>query len=304
MTAKELLRKVRREVARDAALQEKITRKYGGANQGVSRQLVEAYLRDVVEAPILRGMDDREQAIARGVLVAAVPMDTINARAMRTDAGEFLVVLNERLMALIHTWNELQILSAVKGGEDGSLAQFARTFAPIMDCYLTPLSGKTLPVFDFDELEPPYQMLAAVKTTLAEQFILAHELAHICLGHIGPAPEKSFARAAYWETYDAQNDMQQMEFDADAQAVQWLLAGGEAAGGRLLLAVEVLALLHFIECNTGFPPKQASHPSAIARLRNLRERFGSDVFGAEGYSIDAMLKNMEDVEGFRITAEG
>lgn len=153
-----------------------------------------------------------------------IPCASINAYSMKADNGEYLVILNERLMGLINTWHELEACSIQKLSTDNDNNDFAKNFSPILESFLTPSSGNILPVFSFEDLSSESQHIALMRSILCVQFILAHELAHIYLGHISQANRYKMINDEFWVTYDANNDLQQMEFDADIQASKWLIS--------------------------------------------------------------------------------
>ena len=184
---------------------------------------------------------------------------------------------------------------------------FANNFLPIINSYLNPISGTELPIFSFSEFSQFDIMFITERTIMCEQFIIAHELAHIYLSHHSSLNEDlNFVKSEFWDTYYAQNNYQEMEFDADIQAVKWLLNFSKSpyihspVQEKLLLFTEIFCILNLIECNTMFPNKNAKHPSAIARLNNIKDYFGTDVFSLGNYSIDNMLQNLKDTNSFEI----
>lgn len=254
--------------------------------------------------PLLSVMSDNELKILKNVLVDSIPLPRINAHSIKASNNEYLVIINDKFMSLIYSWNELQYISILQAKTENDQKFFSKYFAPILDCYLTPTSGKTLPVFDFDELPLPFQMIAMSRTMLCEQFIIAHEFAHIYLGHCDG--KNDLLNNDYKETYPAKNNQQQLEFDADVQAVKWLyiLSKSEANNNplqkSLMLFLDVFTILNLIECNTKFPSSSSSHPSAIARLINIKNSFDKKIFENSDYSIEQMIDNLSDIESFKI----
>lgn len=250
---------------------------------------------DFLAAPVIQAMTDCERDRLGNTVVATVPLSSINARTYKADNNEYLIAVNDRLLALIFSWSELQIMPFV--APDSCSDNFAQIFAPIIDCYLTPNSGCALPILSFEEIPEELTPFLVLKAQCAERFIVAHELAHIVLGHLDNADDLTFHEDSYSFGAESYTVEQQKEFDADVQAVQWMIKGFDAQGMPnkfMFLCVEVFALFHYIECNLGFPRKTGSHPAALSRLINIQNYF-PDIEG-----IAEMIENCKDVNSFRI----
>ena len=83
-------------------------------------------------------LNEDEHKIFENIVIYSVPIHKINASTIKTDENEYLVIITDRLMALLHTWNELQ--TKIGMTRDISKEDVARAFAPIVDSYLTPNS--------------------------------------------------------------------------------------------------------------------------------------------------------------------
>ena len=303
-TAKMLLDELKQVISKTKTDSDVLEKKYGSLLGIVTPDLFSSYMRDIIVQPILSAMTEYESNMLKDVLVEAIPMGEINAHSYKAENDEYVVVINERFMSLIYTWNELQFIAlhSIQNGSD--LDYFAMNFAPIIDCYLNPCSDNTLPIFNYDELPIEFQELAATKTVLCEQFIIAHEFAHIYLRHCKDASDKLF-NEDYITTYPANSEEQQKEFDADVLAVKWLIAlskldSSTMSKEHVLLWLEVFAILNLIESNLGFPQATSTHPSSIARLINIKDNFGSEILRVGDYSIDKMIENLKDIDSFKI----
>ena len=253
---------------------------------------------DFLAAPVIQAMTDCERDRLGNTVVATVPLSSINARTYKADNNEYLIAVNERLLALIYSWGELQIMPFV--APDNCSDNFAQIFAPVIDCYLTPNSGCALPILSFEEIPAEITPFLVLKAQCAERFIVAHELAHIVLGHLDNADDLTFHEDSYSFGAESYSIEQQKEYDADVQAVQWMKKSFEAQGmpNKFMFAcVEVFVLFHYIECNLGFPRKTESHPAALSRLINIRNHF-PDIEG-----ISEMIENCMDVNSFRIVPD-
>ena len=253
---------------------------------------------DLLASPVIQVMTDCERGRLGNTIVAAIPLSSINARTYKADNNEYLIVVNDRLLALIYSWSELQIMPFV--ATDSWPDNFAQNFSPVIDCYLTPNSGCALPIISFEEIPEEFLPVLVLKTQCAERFIVAHELAHIVLGHLEKVRDLTFHEDSYGFSAESYNIEQQKEYDADVQAVHWMKKSFEAQGmpdNFMFFCVEVFVLFHYIECNLGFPQKTGSHPSALSRLINIQKHF-PDIDG-----IADMVENCRDINSFKIVCD-
>ncbi len=253
---------------------------------------------DILATPVIQAMTDCERDRLGHTIVATIPISSINARTYKADNSEYLIVVNDRLLALIFSWGELQIMPFVS--PESNPDSFAQIFAPVIDCFLTPNSGSALPIFSFEQIPEEFVPVLVLKAQCAERFIVAHELAHIVLGHLGNAKDLSFHEDSYSFNVESYNIEQQKEFDADIQAVRWMKKSFESQGMSnelMFFCVEVFVLFHYIESNLGFPQKTGSHPAALSRLINIHKHF-PDIQG-----IADMVKNCKDINSFRIVCD-
>lgn len=72
------------------------------------------FIREILVQPILNAVSESEQNIPQNILVDAIPLKTINAHAMRAENDEYLIIINDKLMALIHSYCEIQFIAVKK----------------------------------------------------------------------------------------------------------------------------------------------------------------------------------------------
>ncbi len=255
------------------------------------------YIYEFIYMPIYNILDESEREVFNNTVVDSVSVPKINASALKTDEDEFLIIITGRLMGLLHTWNEIQIKIALN--EKITNDEAAQAFAPIIDSYLTPNSNYALPIFSLEELSLENAVLATLKTAMHEKFIIAHEMAHIYLGHLKDLEGISNYTSEYKMAnfYEKAEDINK-EYEADVQAVKWL-SRFEDAKVALTMYVEALVAFHYIECNVGFPKSDSSHPASLLRLINLKEKC-SEYFKDCTYSLEEMIRNCIDIESFII----
>lgn len=302
MNAQDLLSELRNQISRkpDKWQKEVFEEKYANFNAEIFEKASAMHENygDILAAPVIQAMTNCERERLGHTIVATVPLSSINARTYKADNSEYLIAVNDRLLALIFSWGELQIMPFIS--PDSNPCNFAKIFAPVIDCFLTPNSGSTLPIFSFEQIPEAYLPVLVLKTQCAEQFIVAHELAHIVLGHLENAKDLSFHEDSYSFNAESYNIEQQKEFDADIQAVRWMKKSFELLGmpnELMFFCVEVFVLFHYIESNLGFPQKEDSHPAALSRLINIQKHF-PDIQG-----IADMVENCKDVNSFKIVCD-
>lgn len=253
---------------------------------------------DILATPVIQAMTDCERDRLEHTIVVTIPLSSINARTYKADNSEYLIAVNDRLLALIFSWGELQIMPFLS--PENNPDRFAQIFAPVIDCFLTPNSGSALPIFSFEQIPEEFVPVLVLKAQCAERFIVAHELAHIVLGHLENAKDLSFHEDSYSFNAESYNIEQQKEFDADIQAVRWMKKCFESqciSNELMFFCVEVFVLFHYIESNLGFPQKTGSHPAALSRLLNIQKHF-PDIDG-----IADMVENCKDINSFKIVCD-
>lgn len=244
--------------------------------------------------PFLKILNKEEKELFNNFEIITHPLGVINAFSEKASDG-YLVVFNTRLMALIFSYHEIQF-TAIK--DFNNKRDFAKKFVSLVDCYLSVNSAEMLKTYSFNEISPVLSSVITALTLFNELFILAHEMAHIYLGHFTNNvmyPYMSFL-------YNAPNIDQEKEYSADIQAVIWISRYCSLVKTTCSVSncIEIFMLFHLIECNTKFPSKNASHPSALNRLINIRENCERYLTQKDIEFIDAMIENAKDIDSFRM----
>lgn len=256
------------------------------------------YMNQFLLNPLLQVLDKKEKEKLSTTIVDAVPLDKIRAYGTKVNTKEYAVVFNERLLGLISAYNEIRIVSLKELYESNPYkGNFAKNFAPLIDSYLTPNSNEALPLYSYEQLSKTDSLKAALLTIAGEQFILAHELSHILLGHFESTADK---QRRY--KYGASNTSQEYEYAADIKALKWIKRLIKANNHKISLEmhVEIFVLFHLIECNLGIPSKDNSHPSALDRLINLKDNCAVHFDKCGIRFMSEMIKNCQDIESFKM----
>ena len=245
------------------------------------------FANEILAPPLITAISADDKKLLKKILIKTLPIDSINAHSIKVNDSEYLVVLNERLLSLIYTYQEIQFVSAQKYLKGERDCKFSKYYSPLIDCYLTPNSNKTLPVFDLSYLSMQLRLMIGYNSIAKEQFVLAHELAHIFLNHFDEADKKTF---------------KEKEFEADIQALRWManIVEHREIPIELSTCVEIFMLFHLIECNLGFPDKDATHPASIERLTNIYQNCGDVLSNEDKEFIGSMIMNACDIDSFII----
>lgn len=302
MTANQIYEVLKSQVDDNCSKEDVLRKKYGERYESLRKKAEQLdYVKTILAEPILSTMSHDERNIFNSTLFKTVPMFAINAFAIKADNGEYLIVLNERLLSLIYSYHQIQFLSAYNFLNGNADKCFAKYFSPLINCYLAPESDSTLQVYDQDEFPVQQDMAVYLLTVANEQFVLAHELAHIYLKHLdGINKTERFSIGNFIN--GANTIEQEKEFAADIQAVGWLHNLIQAKNSKIPLAmyIEVFVLFHLIECNCGFPDMHSSHPSALARLHNIKNQCANCFEEQDVEFIDNMIINCSDINSFII----
>lgn len=195
----------------------------------------------------------------KNVVVGVIPSFIVNASAiMNIDCEDYVIVLHTQLMSIISQFCEVQMLMG-KSIHNEDLKRFCyEELKKIVDCYKYQQDAIRLHIID-SQLNKEEMTLMGLQTTIIETFVIAHELAHIYLGHCGKAENKEVClkddrKISVFE------HRKLMELEADKQAFLWLIEVIRCKDysemisvyrNEEALATEIFQLFHLIEVSTG-----------------------------------------------------
>ncbi len=140
---------------------------------------------------------------------------------------------------------------------------------------------------------------AQITAGACEIFIIAHELAHIVLGHTDEYTTVPITAEGKEVHVEKLNPRQQQELDADCQAFQWICQLDRESSNPIvclaafgpILAAEVLMMIYFVEKSLGaHPSAHSSHPTGIQRLQNIGKRCGHLINEDNARNLERWLK--------------
>ena len=238
----------------------------------------EKWLRENLILPFLACIPRHEARALHETPVGLLPIFEPNAWAVKTPSGDDLIVLHTELLAVLSFYSEAK---GVHGeihrrlGMEEATKFIRECFRLIFDSFLhkRKVDFPPLPV----TLRGKAFEMVQIMTCLNELFIIAHEFAHIVLGHTGTVRVTPLKSIPGHKTVSIVTWEQQQELDADRKAMEWLHHLDKnsksiyikGAAFSPTMCAEVLMLLHFIEAHVGFPDSKASHPPALVRMEHL-----------------------------------
>lgn len=198
---------------------------------------------------------------------------TVNARCFRSPGGHYAIVLHRGIMNLLHKHTKL-LTAAV----DPSHVMYCNRAEP------SQLTSEVL-VSWADELGEIYKTYGVTKgamvmlddqatfsaglvLSLAETFIVGHEVGHMVAGHLEDSARLSKDRPAEWLAFYAENERHADEFEADAYGFETML---DSYGGSLPDGLAISALVAtFNALNlVGAGKPSATHPAARERIHRI-----------------------------------
>ena len=267
----------------------------------------EKFYRDTLITPFIQTLPDDAIKSLKDVYVGLLETYDPNAWTILIHNNGPLVVLHGELLAAISYYSELQFLAAKLLDENtrlgvGVLNQGNRF---ILDCFREKRSRK------YPRLPPKLtkeELCAVTLNTMAQElFVVAHEFSHIYLGHLGICVNKSVGVGNKKVSVHKFSREQQEEFDADVQAVKWLINLKDKdtnepfvqwASLSIGIAIEVFMLFHLVEVNLGIPAETSSHPYSITRLKYILEKCGPLLSNEDNTYISEMISDASDIKSF------
>ncbi|MFZ2539884.1 MAG: hypothetical protein WAX04_13460 [Oscillospiraceae bacterium] len=269
----------------------------------------ENWFRETIVLPLISALPDNNKNLVRDIYIGFLPTHNPNAFAISAPNNEPIVVVHTSLIGSISFYNELQFISGkvmlndINEGVDYLNKGLKHVLNSFVQDYF--YEFPLLPL----NLSKQEQILVEMKTLAQETFIVAHELAHICLGHLNSCLNEPLFFNREDLLVRKFNRDQQMEFEADVLAVKWLSLLKQKQDDMITqtfgsffisFALEVFMLFHIIEVNFGIPKDTSSHPPAVSRLNYILNNCSTIMSEGDREFVKEMISNALDIESFKI----
>ncbi|MGE7843645.1 hypothetical protein ACQKNX_23050 [Lysinibacillus sp. NPDC093712] len=232
------------------------------------KKMNEEFIKTVIR-PFIETLPEKEKMVLKDVQIEVLPTFEINASAVKGPDGKYVVVLHHQLLSALSNYNEAQFLSGLLMSS-GTEKQLKQGFELLIDA-----NKEIMKCYKYKKYLPTFSRLPAIlprdfylksleKTLIQELFLVAHEYAHIYLGHLSET-EKGPSNVQDDKFQAEQNvKRQRQELEADALALKWIINAFKKEKHTLIFgipnqeaifyAAEVFMFLHIIEVNTnGYP---------------------------------------------------
>lgn len=241
-------------------------------------QRIEAVWRAVVLPGLFGHLPPGTASALSGVVFGILPGVRASSVAVAFSPAAPIVLLHSSLIRAARLWQ----LTKIRGG------QFTTGIQMIMLQFHGPYSVADYGVLEAYDRIAPEELPSVVPDTMSfVLFAVAHEYAHIHLGHLSDTKSRHLlshipSPAATWR--------QRQELDADEQALRWLsdvdpdpgairpdypgawaLEAAADPEQRALRRMDALVLLNIVEALSSQPGPMSSHPTALSRLKHARD---------------------------------
>jgi hypothetical protein len=236
-----------------------------------------AYFERHVYAPFVAALPPEVQRSLADVVVGLVPVRTVNASTLIGPSGDLVVTMNTGLLGIVSFLHELNAEVINQSDPLTHPDLLVRRYRFIVDYYNA--GGALEYPRDLSPLSPLWIHRVYQWSLATELFVVAHELAHVHLGHVNANSTQNvnLARGTNVAALVVSKPDAQQEFDADALAWRWVVEHYQAVEliddlppevfGRA--ALEHFLLLVLIDRNGRSPEIPDTHPKPMKRLRRL-----------------------------------
>jgi hypothetical protein len=244
------------------------------------------------EQSAIRGMDLLGYALPTPLpALGTLRTLQLNAQAIPIPSADgYVIAFESGLFVFTGNWAEV-LAKCTLGANDGALLD---RFVDLFFCQV--VLGTAAYLDDRPAREPMLAQLGDAFARVCEAFLLAHEYAHITLGH---RPRELEAGAG---SYHAQGFEARQEFEADELAFRIVMRAFPHPEHVYVSVAGLFAGLHLAERgfalaegNAAPIPQSGSHPPAIERRRRLLDLMNKLVPPAARELALSSLKKIEDL---------
>lgn len=213
-----------------------------------------------IAKPFIEALPDDVREKLKDVYIGILPTYKINASVLKGPNDKPIIILHSQLLTAISHYNETQLLygKKIKKSEKQAVDFLVNSYSEISKCFVysnyAPRMSMLPTKLNMQELSYAYQ-----KTILQELFIIAHECAHVYLGHLNKIETKKLPFSKKNTEIDEYIKRQKFELEADLQAIKWIveISNNKKINNTLFfllnetpyIAIEIFMLFHMLEVN-------------------------------------------------------
>lgn len=246
-----------------------------------NRNLQTKCLNEWIVSPLLAALPSDVVSTLNHIPVIVLPIRVVNAHTFRAPSGEPLVVVDQGFFNMAEYYFDMLLGSInLKRGEDAvaEKAYINRSIRFIIE-YVQDSGTPDFPL-ELVEISKLQRALVLASTWGVIAFCVAHELAHIWLGHLKQTARTFINPPEQGSYVDVYQMLQEEELQADQQGCQWYLSFMESVPIIQTVPADIAAifplwmfpLLALIEANLGTPDRYSTHPAALRRVISLVQR--------------------------------
>jgi hypothetical protein len=262
-------------------------------------QLQSRFLNEWIVSALIAGMPSDAANALKKIPVIVLPLRAVNAHTFRAPTGEPIIVVDQGFINMADYY--LDMLHGARNLDERGQTSEARAYI---------VRSLKFIVRYFVEGGAPDYPLELVEMTMSERalvmgltwgilaFCVAHEFAHVYLGHLERTAPRHVGSSQDASEVDVYQMLQEQELQADEQGCRWYLSLWRSipvvkslppAIGAVA-PLSLFPLLALIEANTEEPDKYSSHPAALRRVIELIQKL---YLTAEEDTEEFALKAME-----------
>lgn len=267
---------------------------------GDMRKISQVHFRKTIVEPLLESLDEDTQKLLNDVWVGHLPIHRVNACCMHVPRTcTPVIIIYDKMFASLSFRSEATFITGElhKYGEEAAFRYLCHSSQKIVDYY-----NRDIPSLPLYKLPQDVKLHSLLLASAQELFLVAHELAHIYLGHLDSAKRTSLNLQENDVSFEYFSFSQKRELEADLLASKWIIDFKNkklakdilVAANEFNFVMEIFAFIYFLETNAlKDAEKMKSHPPTAVRVRYIYSELKDSLNVSECAEIENMLDNFE-----------
>ncbi len=232
-----------------------------------------------IASRFIASLADEVQKKLKNVCIGVLPSYKVNASAiLNIQCDDYVIVLHSQLLAVISQFCEIQWF-IYKDFSDGKMNEFIyKKLEDLVNCYNYPNYAIKLKILPAELTKDEFYLLYN-QMTIIEMFVIAHELAHIYLGHCQNAHTRKINLDNDNSSVEILSHNKKKEFEADLQAIKWIVEVIRKKENNMysfykqneIFCLEIFQLFHIIEVSNGLYDDFITEAKNMSREESVPE---------------------------------